>query len=143
MWSTDCDYATGACFSPVAVRKTHWLRFLFLFFFRRFFYHRKTLILHNVLGGQEVLHELLALDRSKSANVNVTGTLPKRVAGFTTPIASERRGLIAGRVTSWWYERGVWERQADGRPLRSALVVVFDQMALGFTMENFVKYVDP
>jgi hypothetical protein len=110
MWSTDCDYATGACFSPVAVHKTRWLRFLFLFFFRRFIYHRKTLILRNVLGGQEVLHELLALVCSKSANVNATGTLPRRVAGFATPIASEHRGLIAGRITSWGCERGIWKR---------------------------------
>jgi hypothetical protein len=118
MWSIDCDYATGVYFSPVAVHKTRWLRFLFLFFFHRFFYHRDTLILHNVLGSQEVLHELLVLNRSKSANVDATGTLPRRVAGFATPIASERHGLIAGRVTSWGCKRGVWERRADGRPLR-------------------------
>jgi hypothetical protein len=112
MWSTDCDYATGVCFSPVAVCKTCWSRFLFLFLFlfHHFFYHRKTLVLHNVLGGQEVLHELLVLNRSKSVNINATGTLPRHVAGFATPIASERRGLIAGCVTSWWCERGIWER---------------------------------
>jgi hypothetical protein len=110
MWSTDCDYATGACFSPVAVRKTHWLCFLFLFLFCRFFYHCKTLVLHNILGSQEVLHELLALVCSKSANVNATGTLPRHVAGFATPIASEHCGLIAGRITSWGCEWGIWER---------------------------------
>jgi hypothetical protein len=98
----------GAYFSPVAVHKTRWSRFLFLFL--RLFYHCNTLVAHDVLGGQEVLHELLALVRSKSANVNATGTLPRRVAGLATPIASERRGLIAGRITSLGCEWGVWER---------------------------------
>jgi hypothetical protein len=76
------------------VHKTCWLCFLFLFLFHRFFYHCESLIVHVVLGSQEVLHELLALNHSKSANVNVMGTLPRHVARFATPIASEHRRLL-------------------------------------------------